>query len=536
LAADAPSLAAAPAPKTAGLAPSAAKSAAGSAVRADPACQQAVTTSPLCSGPGLNPNQVCSYLPPDTVPQRGYTSFSCIGQVQFDTFSWQTLVALNWPADSTGKPCTQPGPGCPFTTIAAAPTSAPRVWDYYLPANQVIPTTSEFRVGSFPGATTCGARTAAKGAPPVRVLTMTSKSDGSTVPDIIQPFTSEPLIDRNLNYTMYEILINQEEAKYIVNNRLNTVAGQEAAKVIDFPCGGLPGGENRPPCLAPAGNVGAIEIKAAWRLLDPAQDDVNSYFWREQDLYISAEKSADHKPFCIAKAKLGLVGIHILHKTASRPTWIWSTFEHRDNVPQTTSATACVGPTMSGPQKYSYFNAACVPGSCVPNQGPKGPADGNFLWTPRPPYAQLYATRTASGYFGTNAVRCQPVAENSPSSPMMDARWYPQLGSSVWKNYILTGTQWSFGYTGAPPFPPQNARCLASTGDLCAPPYLLDSVLETYMQPQVDKTKNSVFANGCIQCHNLAKTVGTNKKPADFSFLLGRVGGTSAPPPPPHHP
>lgn len=491
----------------------------------DPDCVTAAAQAALCANPAksTDPTQICPYLPPDSVPGTGYTAFTCPGQVQFDAYSWQTLVALNWPADHTGKPCTTPGPECPYTSITTAKNGTPRVWDYYLPVNEVIPTRTEFRAGNFPGAPTCGARAAAPGAPPVRVLTMIAKSDGSVVPDIIQPSTDEPLIDRNLNYTLYEIVLNQDEATYIIDNHLNTVAGQEAAKSIDFPCGILPGEKIHPSCAGAPGSIGAIEIKAAWRLLDPAKDDLNSYFWREQDLYVSAERSADHQAFCIAKAKLGLVGLHILHKTASQSDWFWSTFEHRDNAPRTTSATACVGPATGGLPTFSYYRPECPPGVCVPNQGPKVPADKNFLWTRQPPYAQLYATKTKTGNYGTQVVRCQPISQNSPSSPLVDARWYTKLGNSVWKNYVLTGTQWAFGYTGSPPFPPPQARCIAASGFLCAPPYLLDSVLETYMQEKVDKTDDTVFANGCVQCHNLATTVGKNPKPADFSFLLGRV-------------
>src|SRR5215208_4955880 len=83
----------------------------------DPACQAAADKLAFCANPAGNPAQLCSYLPPDSVPQRGYTSFTCSGQTQFDNYSWQTLVALNWPADPQGRPCTQPGPGCPYTSI-----------------------------------------------------------------------------------------------------------------------------------------------------------------------------------------------------------------------------------------------------------------------------------------------------------------------------------------------------------------------------------------------------------------------------------
>ncbi len=488
---------------------------------ADP-CILAVVKHPFCAAPGSDPNQLCSYLPQDSPPQFGYTSFTCALQSQFDNYSWQTLVALNWPADTSGRPCASTSqPGCRYTSITTAQASTPRVWDYFLAASEVIPSGQEYRVGSFPGAPSCGTRAAAPGTPPVRVLTMTAKADGSVVPDIIEPFTKSPLIDRNLNFTMYEILLNSTEASYIITNHLNTVAGQEAAKSIDFPCGKLPNGKSGGDCPGPLGGVGSIELKAAWRILDPAKgDDPSTYFVREQDLYIPGKKSADGNPFCIQKAKLGLVALHILHKTGSQPQWFWSSFEHRANAPTTTdpaNPAACPGPT-SDPTRYSYYQAACPPGVCPPNGKP---ADATFLWAKKPPYALAYAT---AHRFGTQVVRCQPIAQNSPSSPLVDIRWLPKLGGTVWRNYQLVGTQWAFGFTGTPPAPPP---CFGRNTD-CAPPFLLNSAQETYMQQKVSKTNLKLFANGCIQCHAEATTVGTNPKPADFSFLLNRVGKASS--------
>ena len=488
---------------------------------ADP-CYLAALKHPFCAAPGSDPNQLCSYMPQDSPPQFGYTSFTCSLQSQFDNFSWQSLVALNWPADTSGRPCTSTSqPGCRYTSITTAQPSTPRVWDYFLAASQVIPSVQEYRVGSFPGAPSCGMRAAAPGTPPVRVLTMTAKADGSVVPDIIEPFTHSPLIDRNLNFTMYEILLNSTEASYIITNHLNTVAGQEAAKSINFPCGKLPNGKSGGDCPGPLGGVGSIEIKAAWRILDESKgDDPSSYFVREQDLYIPKEKSADHTAFCIPKVKLGLVALHILHKTGSQPQWFWSSFEHRANSPATTdpaNPAACPGPT-SDPARYSYYQAACPPGVCAPNAPPAGQT---FLWPKKPPYALAYAT---AGRFGTQVVRCQPINQNSPSSPYTDLHWLTPLGRTVWRNYQLVGTQWAFGFTGTPPAPPP---CFGRNSD-CAPPLLLNSAQETYMQRKVSKTNQKYFANGCIQCHAEAQTVGTNKKFADFSFVLGRVSPSSS--------
>jgi hypothetical protein len=53
-------------------------------------------------------------------------------QSDFDTFSWQSFVALNWPALSNGTPDTS-------TTIGEDPAATP-VWQfYYDPADVFLP-------------------------------------------------------------------------------------------------------------------------------------------------------------------------------------------------------------------------------------------------------------------------------------------------------------------------------------------------------------------------------------------------------------
>ena len=48
---------------------------------------------------------------------------------------------------------------------------------------------------------------------------------------------------------------------------------------------------------------------------------------------------------------LGLVGLHIVHKTDSEPQWIWSTFEHVNNVP------AAADPAGA---HYNFYRAGCA--------------------------------------------------------------------------------------------------------------------------------------------------------------------------------
>ena len=72
-----------------------------------------------------------------------------------------------------------------------------------------------------------------------------------------------------------------------------------------------------------------MELKAAWRVLtDPAQSS----------RYLTGQAVLVNNGVC-STATVGLVGLHIIHKTVTQPQWIWATFEHVDNVPPASPAT-----------------------------------------------------------------------------------------------------------------------------------------------------------------------------------------------------
>src|SRR5205085_11184516 len=73
--------------------------------------------------------------------------------------------------------------------------------------------------------------------------------------------------------------------------------------------------------------IGSVILKAAW--LDMAgfpAEQVKRYYTRTA---IVRDPAADS----CSRVTVGLVGLHIVQKTASRPQWIWTSFEQIDNVP-----------------------------------------------------------------------------------------------------------------------------------------------------------------------------------------------------------
>ncbi|WP_340198592.1 hypothetical protein [Ascidiimonas sp. W6] len=227
-------------------------------------------------------------------------------QVQrlFEILSWQWFVALNWPTNDKGEPM-------PAISDAGNPTwfgwkesyevflpngQKPAPWGVFTPPDH-FPKSIEY-----------------KGE---KILFRSNKIVDFAHPDIEdevnQAFTS-PIWDQNGNITRYEIRMNEVEFDYVVKNELYNYDGQivfsKENSNVTFPEG------NRT-------QEGAIEIKLAWKILEDT--DIKSRYFTTYGYVINEDKTYERK-------EVGMVGMHISSKTESSPQWIWTTFEHVDNL------------------------------------------------------------------------------------------------------------------------------------------------------------------------------------------------------------
>jgi hypothetical protein len=160
------------------------------------------------------------------------------------------------------------------------------------------------------------------------------------------------------------------------------------------------------------------------------------------------------------ETNVGLVGIHIVQKTPSRPQWIWSSFEQVDNVP----------PAAPG-----------APGTFTFNDGTN---------TPMPvknPYSlnQVVQSQTPPPF---NVTRVKPI---HPSTQGTNNAYHAALApNSVWKNYQLVMTQWPL-VASSPDTPATPQNTFPGVG---ATTSFANVTLETFDQ-------NSSFT-GCMACHN----------------------------------
>jgi hypothetical protein len=276
-----------------------------------------------------------------------------------------------------------------------------------------------------------------------------------------------PLIDQNGSYVRYEIAINEPMYNYIRDNRLSNQKGLDAFGQINFPSSSLD-----------TGKIGAIMVKAAWKVLGAGDDPSRFHVSRT---YVFNQQANT----CEVEA-LGLVGFHISAKTVSAPQWIWSTFEHADNAPDAGAAEAGA--------HYSFFDPGCATlrprSDCAPNALSPTP------WNPAIP-----------NQIPVQVERVTPIDAATAAINKKFQRLLQDVNaSSVWANYMLVGTQY-----------PQSPNDPTDPQGRPFPQFLANSTIETFLQGSVPPVSSS-----CIACHNRA-TATASAKHSDFTYILSRV-------------
>lgn len=196
---------------------------------------------------------------------------------------------------------------------------------------------------------------------------------------------------------------------------------------------------------------------------------------------------------------LGLVGLHITHKTKTQPNWIWSTFEQVDNLTSSFYNPACA----QTPPYTANAPVPCKDTCCPPN-----------TQTAAQPYQEL----DANGKPINRPVQVTRVASfDDDSAGELNGIFQKLLAGSVWANYKLVSTQW-----------------IGEAGTLPKPAYLGNTTMETFNQGPLPPTDgahaypsadydpfSTAVSASCMKCHSKALLAGNRSVAGDFSFLGG---------------
>ena len=430
-------------------------------------------------------------------------------QRAFDFYSWRTFIALNSPANGTPIEQTQPD----MRTRWEDMDNFKQLLDVMLPANMQPPKWPTDRAEMEAERDRLmpeECRQLHKQMPDRMIVKMIEESFN-------EPFKTGPLIDQQGHYAIFDILMNRQMFDYIMKNHLNTKPGQMSAAnsglLVDFPAG-----NDHPPGDDPSPTLGAFMLKVSWKILVPDEIQAKNFHMVEA-LVLMPPREPNTKRPCLPET-LGLIGFHAVHKTAGRPQWIWTSFEHVKNVPDKEEVAAR---NFSGP--YNFFNVNCRDDCPEVNATPPRP------WDPDPSL-QLRFRKDDS--FKSQIVRETPLTNATKNMNKVFHSLLPE--DSVWKNYILINTQWptvfdcTFLHSQASGAPEPKTDFLKQPDMTCspAPTFMANSTLETYSQGDIPQASSS-----CIGCHGNAvgfQTGASNPKPgqillnqSDFTFMLEKA-------------
>jgi hypothetical protein len=288
--------------------------------------------------------------------------------------------------------------------------------------------------------------------------------------------------------------LNEDEYNYIANNRLYDANCQWQAVQPNGPGVLLPGGATS------YGPVGAIEVKAAW--LPLADPSLYSRYLTAQTVIVNPDGSC-------RSAVVGLVGLHIIHKTPNAQQLAWATFEHVDNDPDINQVKA------GGLPAFTYYNPSCNPATdpykCAVNTQPA--ACGTATTPPCNYAAPMQVVRS-------NPLPANVVALNSYVQNLIQQA----NPGSVFRNYRLVNVMWPNRNTtitpgAVTPLTDGNAQPPLSQGGLA------NTTLETYFQTTAV----------CLTCHTGAPissntSHGKTNFASDYSFLFLSAQSPTNPP------
>jgi hypothetical protein len=415
-----------------------------------------VTTGPVPPLPPGLPAPYLSGIVPTVVPPRPDSATTPeASRPWFDVFSWQSFIALSWPASQQGRGNPQAPQDSTVFLNAANGTlltwgTYKESWELFAQGNQRPTAFDDWNAPIEP----CGGLQ-----PGQKAFTFTSKGN-SLFNDATQSF-SFPLIDQRGNYSRFEIRYNR--AQY------DTMRGPDGnpASWVYLSNNLAPSMPFFMPASDSSGNVGSIMIKAAWRPLT-AQDDSSQYY------HVTALVATDAHATSCQPVLMGLVGLHIAQKQVGFPEWIWSSFEHVGNVP---------GPGSRAP--YSYNNGLDTPQS-VPGYSYRPDSSGVLALKPGQPPVQV------------SRINPIPTTPQGSSTQDINRIYQSYLGNTVWANYQLVITQWpsdpdNFVLTDSGGVYPANSGAAFPVWGAT------NTVMETYFQTRGDAAPAG--GNSCMACH-----------------------------------
>src|SRR5262245_26060390 len=238
-------------------------------------------------------------LQPDEPPQDDKICEDRGGLENFAHVAWRTFTMLVWPAESRGKA---------DKTRSIIDMSGLRVFETYKSDWEMFPTIAAGlrEWGTYPSeATFCNLASLPAGS---LVLGSLDKFDSVTQPG--GDFVPHVLMAQNGSLVRYLAAFNEKAFNLIKNLDPSVNFGPSENDPID----------------KTKAEDGTITIKSAWVEMRDSTPDPSRF-------YVRSAWVQDPSTGKCKQSSVGLVGLHIVHKTKFSQQWVWTSFEHVENAP-----------------------------------------------------------------------------------------------------------------------------------------------------------------------------------------------------------
>ena len=430
-------------------------------------------------------------------------------------YMWSSFVALNWPAKQgvRGQPDTtkkQPATRSPVVwQTLAQPQEAllpPAYWDQYPQWNELLRLPAGMTVKDL-----------------TKLCESYDRNTDIALYAINQPSESArqgpvaPLQDQFGRYVRYQVTLNQTFFHYLRSNQYYNAAIQSKSVQISQKAqlklvSAKPEGAFQALPFDTADEVGMLETKAAWRILDPEHDNPKRYY-TQPAVVLSPDKKS-----CF-RGTAALVALHIHRNT--KLGHVASTFEQIDNV------------RILDPINHPNIKPSFNPGTATSTQTDIWPPYGN-----RGFHGQLPPVITSKDKLPDLWNR-QPVNISRASEIPFWLQTINKTYQAKYENTPLKYYQMINVQHVSPKCrmkPTSNwADPVHWSPDICPTPNtqrLINSALESYTQ-LVDPYTNLAKNYSCRSCHSNARPCGILQEDKNLftwrnefqvmSFILGKA-------------
>jgi hypothetical protein len=502
------------------------------------AAQDAIAAVQVTIGPNV----------PHDVPQGMRLPYNEQSETVLAAFAWQQFLALCWQSDYNTTSFSRGAPDTNWNYKLNYKKGQPLVWETYAHRSELRP----FGIPLNQPFSKAPQYIFKQTTPPNKIIPA-----GNAEFDLFNNLDEDSEIGscdiylgpgdpKSQHIVLYQAKVNQAEYDYIKTSFGATQhdpggllaqaqkANMSSIKQTKAPAPNgisLPAGDNS---VSGVKGEGAIEIKTAFLLVTPQNQEQLKDFFQTQAIYYTAtydETTKSYSNWQYHNGTFALLAIHVIHKTKSYPDFIFTSFEHVKLASMPFQYILLTPPPPIYPgSNFNPFNAA------VP--------------TPKPPDGTQFGMRhLIKRQQGTS-----PVSNGQlyPIPPYLDAvtkTVHDELAklnpNSVWLNYRLMGVQANITEKWTPK---PDAGLLPPNTIPSGPNHFManhvvesDAFLGNFFGPGFGSNpfptgpkngqgkqngdnvlyKGKTFnMGGCKGCHGVAQTAfGT-----DFSFLLDFVG------------